>query len=456
MMDMANDSASFQSRLQLANEGWELRGNVFYRDDSAGRLRKYLPLYEAKMVHHFDHRWATYENGKIRTLTISEKEDPNCVPMPRYWVYERDVYCKASELPKKLQTAFRKKDKNGIFHGLALHLFANHLLQSNPDPRTDTKGKGLASSWYEFCDKHPFGSEVKRPSLRDKSLQKSIDLLRCGWSQQLVPNPLRTTDDVLQYGEELIQRTTPQWFIGWRDITNSTNERTLINGIIPRVGVGHKFLLIRLQRRDIGNGLTLAAILSSLACDYVSRQKLGGTSFTYFTMNQIAVLPPSSFRGNELEFIWTRVLELTYTAWDLKEFARDIGWHGPPFKWNQERRDVLRAELDAFFFHKYLASANDGSWLPLAGHSSRQGGTNEIRRLKAHFSTPRQAVEYVLGTFPIVRRREESTYGYFRTRELIIAIYDQMQECKSAGKEYHSQLSPPPADPRCCHGGSSR
>jgi len=52
-------------------------------------------------------------------------------------------------------------------------------------------------------------------------------------------------------------------------------------------------------------------------------------------------------------WILLRVLELTYTAWDLEAFAQDCGWNGPPFRWDEKRRFLIRCELDAGFFHLY-------------------------------------------------------------------------------------------------------
>lgn len=50
-----------------------------------------LPLYEAKMIHHYDTRWATYEpDGSTRLMTAGEKA-ARVLPMPRYWVHEADV-----------------------------------------------------------------------------------------------------------------------------------------------------------------------------------------------------------------------------------------------------------------------------------------------------------------------------------------------------------------------------
>src|SRR5262249_36984837 len=105
---------------------------------------------------------------------------------------------------------------------------------------------------------------------------------------------------------------TRQWLMGWRDITNATNERTLITAFVPLAGCGDKFLLIQSQ---VSPRLTAAlfACLNSLVCDYVARQKLGGTSFKYFIMKQIPVFSPTFYKGSELQFIVSHALELTYT-----------------------------------------------------------------------------------------------------------------------------------------------
>lgn len=58
MFHMSNDSHLFRTKDQLCKASFELNGNVFEKGE------KYLPLYEAKMIHHFNHRWATYEQDK--------------------------------------------------------------------------------------------------------------------------------------------------------------------------------------------------------------------------------------------------------------------------------------------------------------------------------------------------------------------------------------------------------
>lgn len=55
-------------------------------------VERMLPLYEAKMIHQFDHRWATYESdGTVRDVTLEEKQDPAFIALPRYWVREEVV-----------------------------------------------------------------------------------------------------------------------------------------------------------------------------------------------------------------------------------------------------------------------------------------------------------------------------------------------------------------------------
>jgi hypothetical protein len=60
-------------------------------------IDRYVPLYEAKMIHQFDHRWGTYDNGDSRGLTNTEKADPAFEPAPRYWVPEREVTDRVAE-----------------------------------------------------------------------------------------------------------------------------------------------------------------------------------------------------------------------------------------------------------------------------------------------------------------------------------------------------------------------
>lgn len=94
MLHMANDSNLFHTKEDLEANGWTLQGNIFVRGDE-----RMLPLVEAKMVHHFDHRFSTYENatqaqlnkGTLPRSTAEQKMDDRYVALPRYWVAESEV-----------------------------------------------------------------------------------------------------------------------------------------------------------------------------------------------------------------------------------------------------------------------------------------------------------------------------------------------------------------------------
>ena len=119
------------------------------------------------------------------------------------------------------------------------------------------------------------------------------------------------------------------------------------------------------------------------------------------------------------DWIVPYVLELTFTAIDLEPFAQDCGWAGPPFRWDEDRRFLLRSELDAAFFHLYGLGRDDAA--------------------------------YVLDTFPVVRKRDEAQHGEYRTARVILEVYDRMADAARTGVPYATLLDPPPADPRVAH-----
>ncbi len=247
----------------------------------------------------------------------------------------------------------------------------------------------------------------------------------------------------------LADRWAHSWFLGWRDITSATNERTVIASILPRVGVGNN-LPISLLARDGHEIAGLIGCVSSLPLDFASRFKVGGTHLNFFITHQLPVLAPEAYAPiapwspaeTLQDWLRPRVLELTYTAWDLAPFARDLGYEGPPFRWDKERRFLLRCELDAAFFHLYLGSPEE--WQSTA--------TAELREA---VETPRDAIAYILDTFPIVKRKDEAAHGCYRTRDTILEIYDALQNAIETGEPYETHLAPPPADPGVAHAGQS-
>ena len=138
---------------------------------------------------------------------------------------------------------------------------------------------------------------------------------------------------------------------------------------------------------------------------------------------QLAFLRPDSI-ARASAVLKPLVLELSYTAWDLADFAADLGHSGAPFRWNEERRALLRAEFDALIFRLY--------------------------------GIEREDVDYILDTFPIVKRKDEAAHGEYRTKRLILERFDAMAAADAAGEEYQTVLDPPPADPSLCHPESTR
>jgi hypothetical protein len=271
--------------------------HLFFDESAADRL----PLYEAKLVHHYDHRWATYDvDGSSRDVTMTEKRDPDFQVTPRYWVERGEVEARL-------------------------------------------KGQD--------------------------------------WDRQ--------------------------WLMGWRDITNATNERTVIASVAPMAGVGNQMPLmhpgdkinIRLVACLLGN-------LSSIGYDFFARHKVGGTHMNFFIYKQLPVLPPSAFNSTAIDFIQPRVLELTYTSNELKPWAEDLGYDGPPFIFDPERRALLRAELDAYYAHLYGLSRD------------------ELRYIldPADLMGP----DYPSETFRVLKTNELRQFGEYRTQRLVLEAWDRL------------------------------
>jgi hypothetical protein len=199
---------------------------------------------------------------------------------------------------------------------------------------------------------------------------------------------------------EVVQRLKRpnMWLFGLRKTCRATDVRTSIPAVLPVVAVGDKFPLLNPQRSPGA----LLAIMSSFVFDYCVRQKIGGADLSFFVIEQLPVLAPpqldqpTPWSGTVSAAKWmdSRVLELTYTAVDMAGFAADLGYNGAPFRWDPERRRQLRAELDAACFHLY--------------------------------GLERPEVEYVMETFPIVRRKDEATHGEYLTKRLILEQYDEL------------------------------
>jgi hypothetical protein len=271
--------------------------HLFFEEPAADRL----PLYEAKLIHQYDHRWATYStDGSSRDISLVEKQDPEVTVTPRYWVSQDEV-------------EERLKLKN--------------------------------------------------------------------WQRE--------------------------WLLGWRGIARGTDERSVIGAIFPRSGVGHSCHLV-FPSPSISANLIAVFIgsISSLSFDFAARQKIGGANFSFFIPMQLPVLSPSAYDAAAIDFIQPRVLELTYTAHDLKPWAEDLGYDGQPFIFDPERRALLRAELDAFYAHLYGLTRD------------------ELRYIldPADVMGP----DYPSETFRVLKNNEIRQFGEYRTQRLVLEAWDRL------------------------------
>lgn len=164
------------------------------------------------------------------------------------------------------------------------------------------------------------------------------------------------------------------WFMGFKDITSPTNERTMIASFIPRSAVTNKFVLM-LTDLDPRLQSCLLANLNAFVFDYVTRQKIGGITLNFFIVEQLPTLPPDRYadacpwsRRQTLEaWISERVLKLSCTAEDMIPLAQACGFSGSSGDgvhiWNDSERGALRAELDAAYFHLYGIEREDVEYI---------------------------------------------------------------------------------------------
>ena len=279
-----------------------------------------LPLFEAKMIHQFDHRWASYrveENKDISSdVPLADKQTPGFCITPRYWLDKAEV----------------------------------------------------------------------EQRLRDK-----------GWEYR--------------------------WLIGWRDICRNTDSRTLIGAVIPRNAIDGGFPCVLSDEKPT----KLAALLgncNTVVVDFVTRQKVSGAHLKYFHIKQIPVFPPDFYIEFDLSFIVPRVLELTYTAHDMQPWAQDLGYDGPPFTFDPDRRAILRAELDAWYARAYGLTRD------------------ELRYILDPADI--MGVDYPSETFRVLKNKEQREFGEYRTGRLVLREFDRMILADAEKKPFESLLIPPP------------
>jgi hypothetical protein len=210
--------------------------------------------------------------------------------------------------------------------------------------------------------------------------------------------------------ESLDWATGVDWGMGFKDVTAPTNIRTMIATLIPRVGVGNTLPLVIPEN---GNPYKewahlLVANFNAIPFDFVARQKVQGQHLNWFIVEQLPVVPRDAYarkfgKKSAAEIVKTEVLALTYTANDMEPFARDMGYTGKPFAWDEADRARRRARLDALYFMLYFPS-----------------GT------KAEIEVLRETAHYIFSTFPIVEREDMAAHGRYLARDLCLAYINAL------------------------------
>ena len=321
MIHMSNDSYLFRTYAQLTAQGATLNGNTFTTVDG----ETYVPLYEGKMIWHYNHHYGTWPTegerpNSINMPSLDELSNPNSHIMPWYWV-------PLSAVKDRLM----KYDKDG----------------------------NVVWEW-----KH-------------------------------------------------------KWLIGFRDVTNATNERTFICSPIPdSCGVGNSATLLYAERRTMPVA-SLCAMMSSLVFDYTTKQKIGGSHASISFVKQFPVLTPDQISSTMQWQIVKRVAELCYFNHDMDGWASEL-WEEmseeqraelpqlgaqQPWVYNPERRAILQAELDAIFAHLYGLNTEDLVYILDPEDICGKGCINE--------------------TFRVLKDNELRQYGEYRTKRLVLEAWNK-------------------------------
>lgn len=378
---------------------WHIKfGTLFHMSNDSGLFatvpgngpdgKPMLPLYEAKMMHQMDHRWATFLAEKDpEDVTTEQKADVNFTARPEYWVPYTETVLRATNLDFSIVAALRKEDEPKL---------------------------------RELCQRLAMTES-------DAKLQKVY--LDAAGSGDIVQNLLAAAEEYC-----------PKYLMGYRKIARAVDSRTMIATVLPLCGTGDSLLLFGTSKFNSPLQACMLANMSSLPYDFIVRYKLGGSNFNYFYMRQTPVLPSSTYTDSAINFVVPRVFALTYTATDIVEWARAL-WNDasadlrklilaqhkdlptgtdietlatsdfdpitiPPIVFEDTHRAKLRAELDAYFARLYGLSRRDLEY---------------ILDPKAVMGD-----DYPSETFRVLKDAELSTYGEYRTGRLVLEAWDRM------------------------------
>jgi hypothetical protein len=240
----------------------------------------------------------------------------------------------------------------------------------------------------------------------------------------------------------------------------------MIASFLPLDGAGDSVFFILPTFVKAPLAIVLLANLDSLPLDYVARQKVGGTNLNFHYVKQFPILPPSAYGPEALRFIVPRVLELAYTAWDLAPLAQDVweeadeglreairAWVAgarlhldappewvegpypfPPFVWDEERRALLRAKLDAYYARlyglnrkqlRYILDPQDLTPRELEDILSDYEEVEDPLDEEAYQKRV-EASRFPGETFRVLKEKDIRRYGEYRTRRLVLEAWERL------------------------------
>jgi hypothetical protein len=189
------------------------------------------------------------------------------------------------------------------------------------------------------------------------------------------------------------------WLLGFKEITAPTNMRTMIAALIPRYGVGNTYPLLLTDSPE--DAAQILSCFNSVCFDYGARSKVQGQHLNWFIVEQLPVIPLAHYsrkfgKKSAADIVKAEVLALTYTAHDMEPFARDMGYDGAPFAWDEMDRLKRRAKLDALYFILYGITSRDD-------------------------------VAYIYSTFPIVEDKEMEAHKRYLSRDYCLMYMNALE-----------------------------
>lgn len=445
-----------------------------------GEGSRWLPVTEGKLTWIFDHRFATYVDAQRTKESVvpvessdTQKADPTFRVHPRYWVDEREVLGRIARVPRAVAKAWLGlhqigdgKDQHGavktLWEALAQWIAGELFRREAGSPEQD-------GGYSDTCKLHAT-PHVERllardypvcaAALRDARITGKTAVTEFAkWAWQDCDTPL--SDDELATlqtfakkaaGEardrtlhsELdtwMDRRSPYWLMGWRDICRNTDERTVIASVMPRLGVAYTERVVTAIDAPAQHVACLLANFNSIVLDFVARQSISGAHLSDYIVKQLPILSPGRYTKADLAFIVPRVLELTYTAYDLADWAKELGYEGQPFAFNPERRAHLRAELDAYYAHlyglteeelRYILDPADVAGEDYPSETFRVLRNNELRDFGGYREA--SAAPIRLASVNGESRRD---YMQYRTQHLVLEAFKQSIQTEDALPVHH-------------------